>query len=29
VNIWRGRVAHPAVAQALGEPGTALETLLG
>jgi alanine dehydrogenase len=28
VNIWRGRIAHPAVAQALGEPPTALETLL-
>ena len=29
VNIWRGRIVHPAVADALGEPATALETLLG
>jgi alanine dehydrogenase len=29
VNIWRGRIAHPAVAQALGERATTLETLLG
>jgi alanine dehydrogenase len=29
VNIWRGRVVHPAVAQALGEPATPLPTLLG
>jgi len=28
VNIWRGRVVHPAVAEALGEPATPLETLL-
>jgi hypothetical protein len=28
VNIWRGRIAHPAVAQALGESAPALETLL-
>jgi alanine dehydrogenase len=28
VNIWRGRVVHPAVAQALGERTTALEALL-
>jgi alanine dehydrogenase len=28
VNIWRGRIVHPAVAAALGEPATALETLL-
>src|SRR5437899_10134026 len=29
VNIWRGRIVHPAVAEALGEPATSLETLLG
>jgi alanine dehydrogenase len=29
VNIWRGRVVHPAVAQALGEPPTPLDSLLG
>ena len=28
VNIWRGRVVHPAVAEALGEPATPLSTLL-
>lgn len=28
VNIWRGRVVHPAVAEALGEPATPLQTLL-
>jgi alanine dehydrogenase len=28
VNIWRGRIVHPAVAAALGEPATPLETLL-
>ena len=28
VNIWRGRVAHPAVAEALGEPATPLDALL-
>jgi alanine dehydrogenase len=28
VNIWRGRVVHPAVAKALGEPAPPLETLL-
>ena len=28
VNIWRGRVVHPAVADALGEPATALQTLV-
>jgi alanine dehydrogenase len=28
VNIWRGRIVHPAVAEALGEPATSLETLL-
>ena len=28
VNIWRGRIAHPAVAEALGEPATELQTLL-
>ena len=29
VNIWRGRVVHPAVAEALGEPATPLPALLG
>jgi len=29
VNVWRGRIAHPAVAAALGEAATPLETLLG
>jgi alanine dehydrogenase len=29
VNVWRGRVVHPAVAHALGERATALEALLG
>ena len=29
VNIWRGHVVHPAVAAALDEPATPLETLLG
>jgi alanine dehydrogenase len=28
VNVWRGRLVHPAVAEALGEPVTPLETLL-
>jgi alanine dehydrogenase len=28
VNVWRGRLAHPVVAEALGEPATPLETLL-
>ncbi len=28
VNVWRGRLAHPAVAEALGEPATPLETLV-
>jgi alanine dehydrogenase len=28
VNVWRGRIVHPAVAQALGEPLTPLSTLL-
>jgi alanine dehydrogenase len=29
VNIWRGRVVHPAVAEALGESATPLPALLG
>ena len=29
VNVWRGRVVHPAVAHALGERATPLEALLG
>jgi len=29
VNVWRGRLVHPAVAQALDEPATPLETVLG
>jgi alanine dehydrogenase len=28
VNVWRGRVTHPAVAQALGERAAPLEALL-
>jgi alanine dehydrogenase len=28
VNIWGGRVVHPAVAEALGEPATPLQTLV-
>jgi len=28
VNIWRGRVVHPAVAEALGEPPTPISALL-
>jgi alanine dehydrogenase len=28
VNVWRGRIVHPAVAQSLGEPATLLEALL-
>ena len=28
VNIWGGRVVHPAVADALGEPATPLQTLV-
>jgi len=27
VNIWRGHIAHPAVAEALGEPATPLDAL--
>jgi alanine dehydrogenase len=29
VNVWRGRITHPAVAHALGERATPLESLLG
>lgn len=29
VNVWRGRVVHPGVAQALGEAATSLEAILG
>jgi alanine dehydrogenase len=29
VNVWRGRLVHPGVAQALGEPATAFESLVG
>ncbi len=29
VNVWRGRIVHPAVAHALGERATPLEALLG
>ncbi|HXA97618.1 MAG TPA: alanine dehydrogenase [Candidatus Dormibacteraeota bacterium] len=29
VNIWRGHIVHPAVAEGLGEKATPLETLLG
>jgi alanine dehydrogenase len=28
VNVWRGRLVHPAVASALGERATPLEALL-
>jgi alanine dehydrogenase len=28
VNVWRGRVVHPGVAQALGEPAAAFEALV-
>jgi alanine dehydrogenase len=28
VNVWRGRIVHPAVAHALGERATPLEALL-
>jgi len=28
VNVWRGRIVHPAVAHALGEKATALEAVL-
>lgn len=29
VNVWAGRIVHPAVARALGRPATPLETVLG
>ena len=29
VNVWRGRIVHPGVAGALGEPATPLEACLG
>jgi alanine dehydrogenase len=29
INVWRGRVVHPAVAESVGEPTTPLETVLG
>jgi len=29
VNVWGGRIVHPVVASALGEPAAALETVLG
>ena len=28
-NVWGGRIVHPAVAAALGEPAAALEAVLG
>jgi alanine dehydrogenase len=28
VNVWRGRIVHPAVAASVGEPATPLESLL-
>ena len=28
-NVWRGRIVHPAVATAVGEPATPLERVLG
>jgi alanine dehydrogenase len=27
VNIWRGRIVHPAVAASVGEPATALDAI--
>jgi len=29
VNVWRGRIVHPAVAESAGEPPTPLATVLG
>jgi alanine dehydrogenase len=29
VNVWGGHIVHPGVARALGEPATALDTLVG
>ena len=29
VNVWRGRIVHPAVAESIGEPTTPLPTVLG
>lgn len=29
INIWRGRIVHPAVAESAGEPATPLERVLG
>jgi alanine dehydrogenase len=29
VNVWRGRIVHPAVAESVGEPVTPLPTALG
>jgi alanine dehydrogenase len=29
VNVWRGHLVHPAVAEALGATATPLEKLLG
>ena len=29
INVWRGRIVHPAVANSIGEPATPLETVLG
>jgi alanine dehydrogenase len=29
VNVWRGRIVHPAVAESVGEPATPLSTALG
>jgi alanine dehydrogenase len=28
INIWRGRIVHPAVAESVGESPTPLETVL-
>jgi alanine dehydrogenase len=28
VNVWRGRIVHPAVAASVGEPATPLATCL-
>src|SRR5712692_10590699 len=29
INVWRGRIVHPAVAESVGEPATPLPTALG
>ena len=29
INVWCGRIVHPAVAESIGEPATPLEIALG